>query len=56
MYSLRQALLAADPGDTLTIATNNPRHLLRFPGIECAALAVDHILIGNEADVPNGLV
>jgi hypothetical protein len=28
-----QAILAADAGYTLTIATNNPRHLLRFPGI-----------------------
>ena len=28
------AILAADAGDTLTIATNNPRHLLRFPGID----------------------
>ena len=29
-----QAILAADAGDTLTIATNNSRHLLRFPGID----------------------
>jgi hypothetical protein len=29
-----QAILAADAGDILTIATNNPRHLSRFPGID----------------------
>jgi predicted nucleic acid-binding protein len=29
-----QTLLAANAGDVVTIATNNPRHLLRFPGID----------------------
>jgi len=29
-----QTLLAADAGDIVTIATNNPRHLSRFPGID----------------------
>lgn len=28
-----QAILAVNPGDVVTIATSNPRHLLRFPGI-----------------------
>lgn len=28
-----QTILAANPGDTVTIATSNPRHLFRFPGI-----------------------
>jgi predicted nucleic acid-binding protein len=29
-----QAILAADAGDVLVIATNNSRHLSRFPGID----------------------
>jgi predicted nucleic acid-binding protein len=29
-----QTILAASAGDTVTIATNNPRHLSRFPGID----------------------
>jgi hypothetical protein len=28
-----QASLLAGPGDTVTIASNNVRHLVRFPGI-----------------------
>jgi predicted nucleic acid-binding protein len=29
-----QTILAASAGDVVTIATNNPRHLSRFPGID----------------------
>jgi hypothetical protein len=29
-----QTILAANAGDIVTIATNNPRHLSRFPGID----------------------
>jgi len=29
-----QTILAADPGDLVTIATDNPGHLSRFPGID----------------------
>jgi predicted nucleic acid-binding protein len=29
-----QAVLVGVPGDTVTVATSNPGHLLRFPGID----------------------
>lgn len=29
-----QAALIGNPGDTVTVATSNPRHLARFPGID----------------------
>jgi len=29
-----QTILVADSGDVVTIATDNPRHLSRFPGID----------------------
>jgi predicted nucleic acid-binding protein len=29
-----QALLLGDPGDVVTIATTNARHITRFPGVD----------------------